>query len=55
MKLAQRVLLYSFTLIIVFVIAIIAIVDSRLHKSITSENANSLEREARFFLPTPMI
>jgi signal transduction histidine kinase len=47
-RLAQRVLLYTFTIIVVLVVAILAIVDNRLHRSITSENANSLEREARF-------
>ena len=48
MKLAYRVLLYSFTLIVLLVVAILAIVDSRLHNSIIEESAASLEREARF-------
>ncbi len=48
MKLAHRLLLYSLTLITVLVVAIVAIVDNRLHASITSENARSLEREARY-------
>ncbi|MEO8194587.1 MAG: ATP-binding protein [Gemmatimonadales bacterium] len=47
MRLAQRVLLYSLTVIIVLVVAILAIVDNRLHRSITEENASSLQREAR--------
>ncbi len=47
MKLAQRLLLYSFTLITVLVLAIAGIVDSRLHKSISDENASDLAREAR--------
>ncbi len=47
MRLAQRLLLYSFILITVLVLAIAAIVDSRLHKSITDENASNLAREAR--------
>lgn len=46
MKLAQRLLLYSFLLISVLVFAISAIVDSRLRKSITDENAANLVREA---------
>lgn len=48
MKLAHRVLLYTFTIIVVLVVAILAIVDNRLHRSITMENASSLERDARF-------
>ena len=48
MKLAHRVLLYSFVLIVVLVVAILAIVDNRLHASIAADNENSLEREARF-------
>ena len=48
MKLAYRVLLYSFTIIVLLVVAILAIVDSRLHNSILDESAASLEREARF-------
>ncbi len=47
MKLAQRLLLYSFVLIAVLVIAIAAIVDSRLRNNIADENAANLEREAR--------
>jgi signal transduction histidine kinase len=47
-KLAHRVLLYSFVLIVVLVVAILAIVDNRLHTSIAADNENSLEREARF-------
>jgi signal transduction histidine kinase len=47
-KLAQRVLLYTLTIIVVLLIAMLAIVDNTLHKSISSENASSLEREARF-------
>jgi Signal transduction histidine kinase len=46
-KLAQRLLLYSFLLISVLVFAISAIVDSRLRKNITDENAANLTREAR--------
>lgn len=48
MRLTRRVLLYSFILIVVLVSAILAIVDNRLHKSITFESEASLEREARF-------
>ena len=48
MRLSQRVLLYSFILIVVLVGAILAIVNSRLHRSITAETEASLEREARF-------
>ena len=48
MKLAWRVLLYAFTIIVVLIVAILAIVDNRLHRSITAENASSLERDARF-------
>ena len=48
MRLTQRVLLYSFVIIVVLVGAILAIVDSRLHRSITAESEASLEREARF-------
>lgn len=47
MKLAQRLLLYSFLLISVLVFAISAIVDSRLRKNITDENTANLAREAR--------
>jgi len=47
-RLAQRLLLYTLTIIAVLVVAILAIVDNRLHRSITAENANSLQREARF-------
>jgi signal transduction histidine kinase len=47
-KLAYRVLLYSFTIIVLLVVAILAIVDNRLHNSILDETAASLEREARF-------
>ena len=47
MKLAQRVLLFGFILITVLVLAIVAIVDSRLHKSISDENAVNLAREGR--------
>jgi signal transduction histidine kinase len=46
-KLAQRLLLYSFVLISVLVFAISAIVDSRLRKNITDENGANLSREAR--------
>lgn len=48
MRLAYRVLLYSFAIIVVLVVAILAIVDNRLHRSITSESEASLEREANF-------
>ena len=48
MKLAHRVWLYSFVLIVVLVVAILAIVDNRLHDSIAADNGNSLEREGRF-------
>lgn len=48
MRLTQRVLLYSFVIIVVLIGAILAIVDSRLHRSITAESESSLEREARF-------
>lgn len=47
MKLAHRLLLYSFILIAILVVAIAAIVDSRLRKNITQENETSLAREAR--------
>ena len=47
MRLAQRLLLYSFLLISVLVFAISAIVDSRLRKNITDENSANLAREAR--------
>ncbi|MEO7366403.1 MAG: histidine kinase dimerization/phospho-acceptor domain-containing protein, partial [Gemmatimonadaceae bacterium] len=47
MKLAHRLLLYSFILIAILVVAIAAIVDSRLRKNITQENETSLTREAR--------
>jgi signal transduction histidine kinase len=47
-KLAHRVLLYTFAIIVVLVVAILAIVDNRMHSSITMENASSLERDARF-------
>jgi len=46
-KLAHRLLLYSFILIAILVVAIAAIVDSRLRKNITQENETSLAREAR--------
>jgi signal transduction histidine kinase len=46
-KLAQRLLLYSFLLISVLVFSISAIVDSRLRKNITDESAANLAREAR--------
>jgi len=46
-KLAHRLLLYSFILIAILVVAIAAIVDSRLRKNITQENAANLAREAR--------
>ena len=48
MRLAPRVALYAFTIIVALVVAILAIVDNRLHTSITAENASSLERDARF-------
>lgn len=48
MRLTQRVLLYSFIIIVVLIAAILAIVDNRLHRSITAESEASLEREARF-------
>lgn len=48
MRLTQRVLLYSFVIIVVLIAAILAIVDNRLHRSITAETEASLEREARF-------
>ena len=48
MRLAPRVVLYAFTIIVALVVAILAIVDNRLHSSITAENASSLERDARF-------
>ena len=48
MRLTQRVLLYSFILIVVLIGAILAIVNNRLHTSITAETEASLEREARF-------
>jgi signal transduction histidine kinase len=47
-RLAPRVVLYAFTIIVALVVAILAIVDNRLHSSITAENASSLERDARF-------
>jgi signal transduction histidine kinase len=47
-RLTQRVLLYSFIIIVVLVAAIMSIVDNRLHRSITAESEASLEREARF-------
>jgi signal transduction histidine kinase len=47
-RLTQRVLLYSFIIIAVLIGAILTIVDSRLHRSITTESEASLEREARF-------
>lgn len=47
MKLAQRLLLYSFILITVLVISIAAIVDSRLRTSIADQHAESLAHEAR--------
>jgi signal transduction histidine kinase len=40
--------LYSFAIISILVVAILAIVDNRLHTSITGENASSLEREAGY-------
>jgi Signal transduction histidine kinase len=46
-RLAQRLLLYSFLLISVLVFVISAIVDNRLRKNITDENAANLAREAR--------
>ena len=48
MRLTQRVLLYSFIIIAILIVAILAIVDNRLHRSITAESEASLEREARF-------
>lgn len=48
MRLASRVVLYAFTIIVALVVAILAIVDNRMHASITAENASSLERDARF-------
>ncbi len=48
MRLTQRVLLYSFVIIVVLIGAILAIVNNRLHRSITAESEASLEREARF-------
>ncbi len=47
MRLAQRLLLYSFLLITVLVVAIASIVDSRLRKNISDENSANLAREAR--------
>ena len=48
MRLAPRVVLYAFTIIVSLVVAILAIVDNRLHSSITAENESSLERDAKF-------
>jgi signal transduction histidine kinase len=47
-KLAHRLLLYTFTIIVILIVAILAIVDNRLHDSITAESTAGLEREARF-------
>ncbi|MEP6507769.1 MAG: ATP-binding protein [Gemmatimonadales bacterium] len=47
MKLAHRLLLYSFILIAILIVAIAGIVDNRLRKNITQENETSLIREAR--------
>jgi len=47
-RLTQRVLLYSFIIIVVLIAAILAIVDNRLHRSITAETVAGLERESRF-------
>ena len=47
MRLAYRLLLYSFLLITVLIVAIAAIVDNRLRKNIYDENAGNLAREAR--------
>ena len=48
MRLAHRLLLYSSTVIVILVVTILAIVDARLHNSITDGSAAGLEREARF-------
>ncbi|HEX6575489.1 MAG TPA: ATP-binding protein [Gemmatimonadaceae bacterium] len=48
MRLAYRVLLYSFTVIVLLVVAILAIVDNRLHSSIIAETEAGLAREARY-------
>ncbi|MEO5590398.1 MAG: ATP-binding protein [Gemmatimonadaceae bacterium] len=48
MKLAPRLVVYLLTIIAVLVAAITAIVDNRLHQSVTVELEASLEREARF-------
>lgn len=48
MRLTQRVLLYSFIIIVVLIGAILGLVNNRLHRSITAESEASLEREARF-------
>lgn len=48
MRLAQRVLLYTFTVIVLLVVAILSIVDNTIHRSITADTASSLQREARF-------
>lgn len=48
MRLVYRLLLYSSAIVVVLVVAILAIVDNRLHAGITDESTSGLEREARF-------
>lgn len=47
MKLAHRLLLYSFTLIGVLVLVVVLILDQRLHARIAEESRTELAREAR--------
>ena len=47
MRLAHRLVIYSFVLIAILVVVIAAIVNSRLRKNIAQENETSLAREAR--------
>jgi signal transduction histidine kinase len=48
MKLAWRLMLYSFAVLAFLIVAILTVVGNRMHRSIIAEAVSSLEREARF-------
>jgi signal transduction histidine kinase len=48
MKLAWRLMLYSFAVLAFLIAAILTVVGNRMHRSIIAEAVSSLEREARF-------
>ena len=48
MKLAWRLMLYSFAVLAFLIVAILTVVGNRMHRSIIAETVSSLEREARF-------